>query len=117
MYFFTLDEKVTKPSVLGEMSEYEVLRNDVLHMGRDLGVHDVEGQRVLQVKYCIVNCSCMCYKEVQISKGFILFGQHFVSLQIFATNLFWFQVAMIIRNLSFEEENMAFLASNLLVFR
>ena len=28
---------------------YEELRNSVLHTGRDLGVHDVEGQHILQV--------------------------------------------------------------------
>ena len=40
---------MSKASLLGATSEYEDQRNSVLHMGRDLGVHDVEGQRILQV--------------------------------------------------------------------
>ena len=43
------DEKASKPGLLGDTSVYEELRNSVLHTGRDLGVHDVEGQRILQV--------------------------------------------------------------------
>ena len=46
---YITDEKVSKPGLFGDTSVYEELRNSVLHTGRDLGVHDVEGQRILQV--------------------------------------------------------------------
>ena len=49
LFTYVTDEKVSKPGLLGETSVYEELRNSVFHTGRDLGVHDVEGQRILQV--------------------------------------------------------------------
>lgn len=57
-----------------KQNEHSFVGGEVLNMGRELGVHDVEGQRVLQI-------------------------------------------AVIMRNLSFEKVNAAVLASDLLVFR
>ena len=54
------DEKVSKPGLLGGTSVYEELRNSVLHTGRDLGVHDVEGQRILQVTVTFVTMFSYC---------------------------------------------------------
>ncbi len=33
-----------------DKSDEEEIRNNILHMGPDLGVHNVEGQRILQVR-------------------------------------------------------------------
>ena len=107
-----------EPSSGSQMSNNiseENLAEDVLNLGQDLGMYNVEGQRIVQVEDAgyqtgMDNCDRLfflfCLKLLFVRQKWVL-AYEFSDLQF----------AMILRNLSFETDNMALLGSNSMVLR